>query len=263
MKFEEAFHSKQEINLPLYEINYVFIEQPKIFENEYRPFLFCPECHQARLAYKNAKTPYLSAYPGAIHSPDCDLAQDVVSHDEARSIVNDYNKNTDIQDSVIRQIDSTLRLLLAERNRQPLINNTSQQHRNNIHQQSEIHDGQHQENNPRLPRKRIDLTLNDTDYGVYKIFYGNVFLKWKKDTKSDEQKSNHKILLYTPKTHKFKCSIKITDNVYSYLPSEYKFINNQICKIVFIAELKKGYNLKTDNCAFATLINSQFLKISI
>lgn len=256
MKFEEAYHSQKDVNLPLYEITNIFVNEPNIFETQYRHFLFCPECQQAKLSYRNADTPYLSAYPKAQHDLDCTLAQDTVNQAQALRIINDYNNNLEVRQEIHRQMDSIMRILLAENNALPVRENMVQQH-NNVNQRHENPNAQ-QNNHNRLPRKRIDLMLKDTDYDVYKIFYGNVILRWKE---AHSPYHYNKILLYTINTHEFKCQIKVTDKVYAYLSRELKDTNNTQCKIVFIGKLKKGKKIASNNCGFAILLNSQLIKI--
>lgn len=262
MKFEEAFYLKKNLNIPIYVLTDIFVNHPKLFEMNYRRFLYCPECQQAQLAYNNAKSPYLSAYPNSVHDNDCDLAQNVATHEESRRIVYNYNCNPETRENIARQMDSTLRLLLAEKSISYVNQNSPLQHRDCTEQQDNNHNAQ-QVKPPRLPRKRIDLPLKDSDYNTFKIFYGNVILRWKKVEKTGVHSGFYKMLLYTQKENEFKCSIKITETVYSHLPTEYKSISNTLCKIVFIAQLEKSQTeLYSDNCGFTTLINSQLLKIT-
>lgn len=261
MKFEEAFYSKKKLNIPISVLTDIFENQPKLFEMNYRRFLFCPECHKAQLAYNNAQSPYLSAYPKAKHGNDCGLAQNVATNKETQKIVYDYHYNPATRESIDRQINSTLRLLLAEEN----ITTVSQKsflQCLDYTEHKEVNYNSQKNGTSRLPRKRIDLPLTDSDYNTFKVFYGNMIICWRKTEKTNEHFGYHKLLLYTPQKHEFKCSIKITENVYSHLPPVYKSINNTLCKIVFIAQLKKSQTeLRSSNCGFTTLINSQLLKI--
>lgn len=257
MKFEEAYHSLQGVNLPLDKITKIFINEPCLYEEQYHHFLFCPECQQAQLSYKNADTPYLSSYPQAHHDIDCSLAQDTVNPVQAKRMIKDYNSNEELRQEIQRQMNSIMRILLAENNNLIVRENAVQFH-NHIHHQNENPNAQ-QNNHQWLPRKRIDLMLKDADYNVYKIFYGNMVLKWKKQDKSS---GYYRISLYTVNTNEFKCQIKITDKVYHYLSEEIKNIDNKPCKIVFIGQLEKGNNIFSNNCGFMTLHNSQLIAVN-
>ena len=232
MKFEEAYHIQQRINIPLYDLNNIFINQPNVFENRYRRYLFCPECRQAQLSYNNAKTSYLSAYPRSEHDNDCELAQNVANKTEAERIVTEYKSNVEIKDNIKRQIDSTLRLLTAEHINFQNRNNAPQQ-QNIMNMQGENMNAHNQAVMPRLPRKRIDLPLHDSDYNVYKIFYGNVILKWKPVSKESTQKDQNKIKIYIPRTQTLQCSIKITDNYINIYQQNIKTLIIHYVKLFF------------------------------
>ena len=95
------------------------------------------------------------------------------------------------------------------------------------------------------------MTLHDSDFMCYKMFYGNVNLLWEKYS------GGYKLVLRSMSSHSFICRIYITNIVYSYIDGKLKDSNSYGGRIVFFAKLGKdkcGYNM-------TRLESSEFLYI--
>lgn len=225
MKFEESFCTNKCKTFTIDEIAYIHNMNLKVFANEYKDYLVCPECHKANLSYNNATTPYFRAYPKAIHKEGCSLIQEEMTEKQAIKFIGDKKNNA----SIIRQMESILAILILDEPEPYPLPKPKCHLRitpNNTESKSNL-----LYNSTRFPRKRIDIAFRPEDYDCYKFFYGKVILQWEKDN----TKGRYKMLLFHPKTKKMICKILVSNTVYSYIDNKYKFPYKYICNIVFLA----------------------------
>ncbi|MEG2073880.1 MAG: hypothetical protein RRY54_03865, partial [Angelakisella sp.] len=177
MKFEEAYCATYMETYSVDFISDIFAKSPDIFSKNYQGNLYCPECHKAQLSFKNAQSPYFSAYPKAPHEPDCTLKQNTMSVKQSKKFISE-EKN---KDKIQRQMQSVmLRLfsVVAKPRQTKVYVSTSKP----TVTTSTIELPKTETN--QLQQKRIDLAFRPGDFGCYKLFYGKVIARWEFDEKT-------------------------------------------------------------------------------
>lgn len=231
-KFEKAYFKGSNSPISVEEIANEFDNNRVRFENEIRGNLYCPQCKQAQLSFRNARNPYLATYPHGEHADDCDLGQEELSADR----VVDYVHNSFNHDSIKRQQQSILKYLLQEEKVIEKVTKDSTEPESTDYTATKK--CKKTERVKPIPRKRIDLPLNGDDYETYKMFYGEVLLKFEKCRNGDKQK----LLIWSSgdKVH-FLCKIFVSSSVFEHLPAECKRITyRKKCKMVLLACLHKN-----------------------
>ncbi len=231
MKFEEAYLKRHHKTISIDNISFLFKTNKTLFVNELKDNLFCPECEQAQLAYNNASTPYLSAYPKSEHAEWCSLKQEEMSPKKALRFI----KAKENKDLIIRQIETVILILddlstatTKTSSKPSAIGKGTRSHFKGYSSASE-----------RLSRKRIDLEFRADDFNCYKIFYGTVYIKWETEYRTVKGilEEWHKILMWNKK-RKFICRLDISPRVYLHIPDNYKKMNKTNCKIGFLASFE-------------------------
>lgn len=231
-KFEKAYVNGRNTLISVEEIAYEFDHNRIRFENEIRGNLYCPQCKQARLSFRNARNPYLATYPHGKHTDDCDLGQEELSTD----LVAEYVQNSTNHDSIKRQQQSIMKYLLQEENTIEKVSKDSANPERTDYTATKKN--KKTERVKPIPRKRIDLPLNGDDFETYKMFYGEVLLKFEKCRNSEKQK----LLIWSSDDNiHFLCKIFVSRSVFEHLPAEHKrIICRKKCKMVLLASLHKN-----------------------
>lgn len=246
LKFGEAFWTdgKKEDMISIKSATEVFNENPLAFRVKYRNTLFCPTCKQAHLLYVNDNSPHFRAYPKAVHSEDCYLAQDVFSQAEIRKNVEEKNY-VSIERTLSRLISQ---LLAPPKSPSPMIdkfvtrppeNESERERRASVAK--------------RLSTKSVYSLADGDCFGRNIAFYGKVFLnqtKLKKD-------GGYGLQMCDRNTRKQLCTVWITKDVDYHLSPKYKKHFGTVCLVSFFGEMRENPN----NTPSLNLITSQFLKI--
>lgn len=227
MKFEEAFSTYDSCLHSIEEIANLYSSNPKKFKVNYNLSFVCPECHIAKLSFNNATTPYFKSYPHAIHADNCELKQNEMSW----SVAEKFSDNPDNATLIRRQMNSILNSLLKTN---PL-SSVALAPKDNTKMSKCTKTIVATTTTKRLPRKRIDLPMNDEDYNRIKYFYGRVSLNWEKD----EKNKRYKILLWHREKGKLLCKISVSYTLYGYIPTDFKYPKNYNCNIVFMGTIEK------------------------
>ena len=242
-KFEEAFCSKIKRTIDINEISIMYKLDPAKYKS-ISGSLYCPECRKAKLSFVNSNKKYFRTFKASVHTENCSLKQDEMS----AKVITKFIEDTKNSAAVVRQIESALATLFPEE----LKTVTADPNKNEFTKTKTVPPvGLDYKQKKRIPRKRIDLTFSDEDLDNPKIFYGNVRAVWGKD------KYNYTILLYSLKKSDLLCKIKITENVYKYIPKEYKSKKDFNCAISFLAVLKNS----NENYFKTSLRHSNYIKI--
>ncbi len=161
--------------------------------------LYCPECFQAKLIFAAGKkiSPYLKTKQLEKHDENCQYIQNLMNDKEREKFVNN-SKPKDIFNDI-----EQLRKLLDESYSSKTISESLNKADRKYNYSNE----------KRMPRKRIDLPLEEDDYDVFKYFYGKVNTKFVVLEKYGY--SLLKIMSLDNKTTYL--SIRISNNVYLYL----------------------------------------------
>lgn len=227
MKFEEAFSTYDNCLHSIDEIAKLYTSNPKKFKANYNLSFVCPECYMAKLSFNNATTPYFKSYPHSVHDDDCELKQDEMSC----SVAERFSDDPDNAPLIRRQMNSILNSLLKT-DTVPYITLAQ---KDNTKMSKCTKNTVALTTTKRLPRKRIDLPINDEDYNRIKYFYGQVLLKWEKD----EKNKRYKILLCHREKGKLLCKISVSNTFYGYIPKDFKYPQSYNCNIVFMGTVKK------------------------
>ena len=202
VKFPEVYCDFEKDTVTLEEITKLYRNEYALYAENYQQSFWCPECRKVRISYNNAATPYFSAYPHSSHDDNCTYRQDEMSLKAVEALTS-TNRT---REEIIRQMDSLMHTLFksdtSEKKMLSSSNSSVVTRKPPKRGETKI--------DKRIPRKRIDESFYTDDYKNYKLFYGNIKLRWEE---KDALCSNRKILLYHIKTGKFICRICITDGV--------------------------------------------------
>ena len=243
MKFEEAYVKPLDKIIDINELSLISRTDILNFAT-IRKQLYCPECRKAQLAYVSGNIPHLRTFPDAKHEEVCSLRQEELSGTALKLLLQQGHTQR-----VEKEIENVLFIMLENRvQKQVQKNDSTLSNKNRTIKGS----ARACTLNKRIPRKRIDLPMNDDDFGIPKIFYGQVFLRWKKKINTD---NGYMLLLFSkPEDEEAVCLLNISPAVYSYLPKPYKKQSVAYCKILFFGEVKKTYNHKTGNSFICSTI---------
>lgn len=249
MKFKDAYCTKLNTLFFIDEITRYYRTDKQFYKDNIEKNLICPECKQAQLAYNNAATPYLSAYPKSEHAEWCSLKQDELDPIQTDTFI----RNPKNKEQISRQLESVLTMMLDT---VPHASTKAIPKKSKISSSSSELVTPTKQLRKRIARKRIDLPFTEEDFNCYKLFYGSVRLQWEKE----DDMEDYKILLRRQNTSdkRLLCRLWISPKVYYYLPIEFKFPKEFNCNIVFLAKIKnKGKTYKD-----ARIKISQYLSLT-
>lgn len=187
----------------------------QLYINTYYNKIYCPECHKAKLNLIHMKNDKfcLRAFPKQKHSYSCSKQLSLISN----SAFKEYCESKDSVEHINRRLHQLIDMVLKKENisSNPLVIKTINENCSNDEvKKQEIINGT---NLKAIKIKLLTAPFHDDDYGIWKIFYGKVNIKWNKTNYS------YNLMCYHPKKNYLICSIGISNKIYNcYLPDEYK-----------------------------------------
>ena len=229
MKFEDAFWITHDRTISFKELRNTYEQNPALFSTEYRGYLYCLECHMARLEYVNKQSPYLGTWKGDQHDASC---SDRAPPASAKQFTEYYNSKDNKAD-IARRLKSTIAMLFHDKKfameDDPFI----------LHLPSSKKSAAGSSLVKRaygIRRKKITMPLDSEDYDCLKIFYGTVSLSWNPPTSN----GHHDLVVKSFKDTTTLCSVWMSDAVYNHLPSWYHEIDEtSIFNVAFFSQLNK------------------------
>lgn len=233
-KFRGAYCKYLKKYLSIYEIIELEAKDNEYFDNNIRYSLLCPECKKAPLSFVHGNTKYLKVFPKHQHEENCSLIQDNVDNSKMIEIINDEKNNIKINEKLKKFARSTFIDKNSVSQKEILqLKNTDKENANNI-----ITSSSKVKRVKCIPRQNISKGVFVEDVGIYKFFYGKIFLVWYK------KYSNSKLLAFSSLTEKHSMfSITMSDKVASYVKKtipESKSLKE--VNIVFLSALEKKKN---------------------
>lgn len=245
-KFEDAYCLTSKTLITINEAQHLYIANRELFESKYRSSFVCPECRKARLTYVSRESPHFRAYPNNKHDDNCSLQQEVMPPEKVSAYVDSIENESQIE----RQMNGLITMLLSAG--KSSVSSTSHEPVSQGNDLQKARTAHNTTSTKYLPRKRIDTPFKDDDFGVYKLFYGIVFLKWRKS-----KSGKYGMVLSNSKNNSRLCVIWISEAVYKHIPEYYKTPGEYPCAISFLAVLKRDDN----GALYSSLRRSQFLQI--
>lgn len=216
-KFEEALYlnGTDECPYSLDKIAEMYKSEPAYFENEIRPFLYCPECRKPKLKFNpgsSRQRHYLSSV--GEHSGNCSCQCPPVR----TSILKRIDETPDL-DNLQARLESCLRQLLKGRQteKNPCIfysENDPFPLKDKKGNRIKV------AKNSYIPKKRLTHAINQNLFRVFMMFYGQVELEWH-ETQGEDRANDwypHKLHVFYGGTEHPICLLKFSDNVYAHLP---------------------------------------------
>lgn len=233
MKFDEAYCTYTHNILHLSELIDIRIKDKQIFYKYYASQLYCPECLVAPLLFINANPPHLRTKEKIKHGENCSMQQPVISTKKLES----YCDKKENYDSIYRRLENAHRQIYLNR-KINLSNNPFVLENKDTFKSESNTSLKHNKKSFKIPRRNIKNVTED-DLNTYKIFYGQVHLKWY----DKEDWTSGYLNLLNPKTNKTICSIKMTKNVFEYI-SKYVSLTNasNLYNIFFLSKLAVNDN---------------------
>lgn len=236
IKFQECL-----INNNIYtieEIIKIYNKDREGYQEKCYNSMFCPECNQAELAFHpNAISPYFSKKPKSHHKGESNgEAGCSHSYEEAtKKLVTEYYNNKENCKGINRKLKSCLDLLIKPKNKN-LKGDGKIEKGTIINKGTFVFDN----GNKRfaMRRKKINIHLEDRDYGIPILFYGTAKIRWR-ENKYDEY-SIWYMQLRNITNNKFLCSIKVTPKVYKLLDGSIKNMFDEEYNIAFMSEMEQN-----------------------
>lgn len=239
-KFEEALYLGNGDRV-LYSVEQIS-SMRKEDNNEYnqlKDHLFCPECELPHLVHHSCttKSDYFSANPHEQHEECCSF----FCNKATKTILENVNDRPDLI-KITQRLDKCLEWFIdgikGDQENPVVIDHERDRDflnmciRNNIEQRRNYY----------IPRKRLIEFLDEDCTKSFRIFYGEVYVRW---NKSIDKFHPHKLGIFHIKEGRWICSVKFTDNVYSHLPAEIKtddLSQRFRCLIAFYAKMNADYD---------------------
>ncbi len=229
MKFEEALYIYNGCKKKVFieDISKIRNENPAKFRDEIIGNLYCPECHSPKLSHHQCtgKPDYFAKYKKQDHKEGCIFSYNEASQTIVSKILNDENR-----ERLANRLKNFLISLHTPDKIQPHPLVYTKTNSKNIKKST------NQTNNNivinyYLPRKRITNKLSPEDIKETKIYYGDVFIKWK-------LLQNRYLLSISNTKNEYICSLFMSSNVYSYIDNKFK--SDMKCSVAFFGKLTKS-----------------------
>jgi len=229
------------------------LDKEKYFK-EYYGNLFCPECRTPQLKF--VVEHHLSTYPKQEHSNNCSYALKPVSSSALTKCLETASK-----ESVNRRLLSLVYTLLK--------NQLTDTHPTVVRKQGSIYtldDVKRVEvvgtdkSLKRLPVKLLTAPFNEDDYGVSKLFYGNVSVQYYEKQWKDS--TSYSLRLYHPTKNYLIATLSFSQKVKEHIVYPISGYNKKIVNLAFAAEMKKDIS-DNPNYKFikGNIIHSHYLVI--
>lgn len=225
LKFYEAAYINPNKSFELITIDkltQVRNDNPILFENEFKHYLFCPECQKPHLSHHNAKTPYLSKHLAYLekHESGCSKICPPLSN----NIYDKYSNDPRNYDTIYRRLQATIeRMLLGNKKiSNPFIFKDKGKYAN---EPTKFIATDSDSNAKAIPRKLLTRPFSDNDFDVNKLFYGKVNIRL---VLKDNGK--YRLEIINPITNRIICAINMSSKVRNYLTNinDNKVIENTL-----------------------------------
>lgn len=248
-KFDEASYKDNSGNIiePPLKLEDLIDEKKndeKLFEQKYYRKLFCPECHTPQLSLvtsKNGIDFFLRGFKNQPHTNNCSYSFDSVNKTAITELLN----NTDSCEFINKKLKGLVSRLLKRQilKQNPLL--VKMELGKISTDDIEKHDLRNRQIIRRLPTKSITSHFDDDDYGVPKLFYGNVDIQFcKKQNKSDNS-FFYSLNIFPRETNDVICNVNMSEKVFSHLnvpfDKDYKKHANVFIAIATTLTLNKSY----------------------
>lgn len=225
-KFDEASYKDNSGNIvePPLKLECLIDEKrndEKLFEQKYYRKLFCPECHTPQLSLvtsKNGIDFFLRGFKNQPHTNNCSYSFDSVNKTAITELLN----NTDSREFINKKLKGLVSRLLKKQilKQNPLL--VKMELGKISTDDIEKHDLRNRQIIRRLPIKSITSPFDDDDYGVPKLFYGNVDIQFNKRTNSTSGSFFYSLAIFSRKANNIICSINMSEAVFLHLKAPFK-----------------------------------------
>lgn len=251
MKYDDAFCETDKGIYTPESVAYIFNNDSERYAKNFDRKLFCPDCRKVPLSFVNGSRPFFRGYPNVDHAEDCLYKKDEMDSIEVRKLHDSPAGESEIVHQIDRLVIQFLRdnvgeLDLDSRINRRRMNNTGLDIPKTKWQCDKF-----------IPRKQLGRPFTDEDYGVEKLFYGRVHIKWE-EVKDDTRR---KILIQGINTKRLICKLYVSEKVYMHLPSKSK--NDRECDafVVFLATLTRANSKST--WSRGNLVRSTYLSVNV
>lgn len=245
-KIDEAYCITTKETITANDLLRIELSNPTRYAIQFQSNLLCPSCRKASVTLVHKARPFFRTFPNAMHSDDCDLAQDEMSREETLSFIHDQPD----QEEISRQINRLFGRLLCDAAGE---GNYSVTH--SVESTPSAAQRQSGRKRKYISQRNITSQLENDDIDIYKLFYGRVKIKWEDDQKGEGKR----LLLWDPKKKRMICRIWVNKKVLAHLhPSIYRNTND-LCCVVFLGKLM---TVKDRGYYHCVLERSDYLKIA-
>lgn len=250
MKYEEMYCAKAGRTFTISEIAYIFNNDPERFACDFEGEMYCPDCRKVPMSYVNAQRPHFRGFPNVDHEEGCIYTKEEMTPEEVRNLLTKSAGETEIVHQIDRLVVQFLRnsagKMAPEDKKRPA----------STGKDSDTPAKKRWQMKTVIPRKQINAPFCDEDYGVAKLFYGRVHIKWEETQVSNKMK----LLIQQINTRKLICRLFLTASVYRHLPYNYKSEPEYDAFAVFMTTLEKKD--KNKSWSQGNLIKSTLLSIN-
>lgn len=246
LKFPDAAVIKSSLflgHITAEQLAYIQNNYVGIYEKDYRNYLYCPECHKAKLFFRNGteKAPHFYESSTSFHDKGCSKNYKAVSQATLKSIYINNPKDIEmpnILNKVIAlfyrgSVSSVSPFIIPPKSK---ISSTSTKSTTKTTTKKSA-----------IPHKLV-THLSFNDLSEFKIFYGDVYIKWEKKWNKKNNKPFWNLRLYKEYDEDIKkfrhlcCSLSISEAVYNYIKTHnIYYLDNQHCYIAFFSKIEQTY----------------------
>lgn len=250
MKYEEVYCKGENRTFTLNEVAYIHNNEPERYARSLDGQMFCPDCHKVPMTFVNSKRSHFRGFPNVDHEEGCIYTKEEMTQEEVRELLTKPAGENEIVHQIDRLVIQFLRnsagdVATDDINRPTISGNDPDAPTKKRWKTKTV-----------MPRKQINAPFYDEDYGVAKLFYGRVHIKWEVTQSGDRMK----LLIQHIKTRKLICRLFLTAGVYKHLPYKYKSEPECDVFVVFMTTLtRKGTDKSWSQ---GNLIKSTLLSIN-
>lgn len=250
-KYQTAYYDTMDIFLSVTEVHTFENESLSSYKEKITGHLWCPECKKVMfsLVHNGNGMSYFRGYPKQEHEEGCSYGLPEIQV----KTVTELKQQDPSYERIKLQMQRVLRYTSTNRATHERQSSSATSLEGPVVSGKTVH----KKFNARLPERRIDLPLSDSDLNMTKIFYGTVLVT-STSGKQKQNKNDRYLTLFSLDKKDRICLIAIPEGVWHYLSNE-PLLNGKQVKVCisFCGELTKS----STGTLFCKLRHSQLLLV--
>lgn len=218
------------------------------FRKIYYGNLYCPECckPQLTLAYlSKTNKHFLKGFPNQLHDEICTKNFDYVESEIFEKFISEEKAFEFISARLQSLIYNKFMKSLTKSNVSPLLVKVDNKKIQTVNLGEQ--DIKNKRNIHQIPNKSLTAPFDDEDFGVFKIFYGNVDINITEEQNSKTKDKFYVMRVYKKGVNYTLCSLTMTTMVANFLMKNYNIETDNLMENVLIAFVAKLTETEKEN----------------